>query len=97
MHSRRSQRWSPWSPWTSRSAWRVRDRRSVTRNPLGVGISSRSRTTRLATGPVLLRFHAFMGSLEMLWEREEMPSIAEAFASFACVIRHAAGGGEPAH
>jgi len=38
-----------------------------------------------------------MGSLEMLWEREEMPSIAEAFASFACVIRHAAGGGEPAH
>jgi len=34
----------------------------------------------LATGPVLLWFHAFRGSLEMLWEREEMRSIAEAFA-----------------
>jgi class 3 adenylate cyclase len=33
-------------------------------------------------------FHAFMGGLEVLWEREEIRSITNAFASFARVIRH---------
>jgi class 3 adenylate cyclase len=40
-------------------------------------------------GPIdLLWLHAFMGSLEVLWEHEVMRSITDKLASFARVIRH---------
>jgi class 3 adenylate cyclase/alpha-beta hydrolase superfamily lysophospholipase len=40
-------------------------------------------------GPIdLIWLHAFMGSLEVLWEHELMRSITNRFASFARVIRH---------
>ncbi len=40
-------------------------------------------------GPIdLLWIHAFMGSLEVLWEHEAIRSITNKFASFARVIRH---------
>ncbi len=40
-------------------------------------------------GPVdLLWLHAFMGSLEVLWEHEAMRSITTKLGSFARVIRH---------
>lgn len=55
------------------------------RTPDGVSIAYHT----VGDGPVdLLWFHAFMGSLEVLWEREEMRSITNALASFARVIRH---------
>jgi class 3 adenylate cyclase len=40
-------------------------------------------------GPVdLLWLHAFIGSLEVLWEHEVMRSLTEKFASFTRLIRH---------
>ncbi len=40
-------------------------------------------------GPIdLIWLHAFMGSLEVLWEHEVMRSMSTKFASFARVIRH---------
>jgi class 3 adenylate cyclase len=55
------------------------------RTPDGVSIAYHA----VGDGPVdLFWFHAFMGGLEVIWERQEMRSITAAFATFARVIRH---------
>lgn len=55
------------------------------RTPDGVSIAYHV----VGDGPVdLLWLHAFMGSLEVLWEHEAIRSVNERLASFARVIRH---------
>jgi class 3 adenylate cyclase len=55
------------------------------RTPDGVSLAYHT----VGDGPVdLLWLHAFMGSLEVLWESEVMRSTTEKLASFARVIRH---------
>jgi class 3 adenylate cyclase len=55
------------------------------RTPDGVSIAYHT----VGDGPVdFLWFHAFMGSLEVIWEQEAMRSLTTKLASFARVIRH---------
>jgi pimeloyl-ACP methyl ester carboxylesterase len=55
------------------------------RTPDGVSLAYHT----VGDGPVdLLWLHAFLGSLEVLWESEVMRSATEKLASFARVIRH---------
>ena len=55
------------------------------RTPDGVSIAYHA----VGHGPVdFLWLHAFMGSLEVIWEQEAMRSLTNKLASFARVIRH---------
>src|SRR5262249_13069405 len=55
------------------------------RTPDGISLAYHT----VGDGPIdLMWFHAFLGSLEVIWEREEMRDLTRRFASFARLIRH---------